>query len=254
MIRLLGVTGIAFLLACGEAGSVDETGHDTAALSDEYVGDRGGETTLDAEEVDPTRAQSFSRAAVAAKIAEAPAKAVLDFTWFGQETGYWCGPGSTRMAISTHMTTPPSQTELADFMGTTKEGTVRADEVRALNNYLAPSVAYVSVPMDSVPTQDQRDLLKATVVSRISNGWPVVANVLSGWRPPGYPSGTIGHFVAVVGYDQHGDQVMIADPAGAGSPGPRWNDVPKTYWISMQNLGTWIGGRGYSGDAPAPAP
>jgi hypothetical protein len=157
------------------------------------------------------------------------------------------------MALSTHITTPPSQTDLANFMGTTKEGTVRADEIRALNNYLSPPVPYASIPIDSVPTQDQRDLLKATVVERISSGWPVVANVLSGWRPPGYPSGTIGHFVAVMGYDDSGDTVLIADPAADGAASARWTDVPKTYWITMQNLGTWIGGRGYSGDMP-PAP
>jgi hypothetical protein len=77
--------------------------------------------------------------------------------------------------------------------------------------------------------------------------------VLSGWRPQGYPAGTIGHFVAVVGYDNHGDKIMIADPAAAGSAGPNWADVPKTYWISFQNFGTWVGGRGYSGD-PIPEP
>jgi hypothetical protein len=74
----------------------------------------------------------------------------------------------------------------------------------------------------------------------------MVANVLSGWRPPGYPNGKIGHFVAVMGYDQGGDSVLIADPAGDGAAGPRWVNVPQSYWISTQDLGTWVGGRGYS--------
>ena len=70
---------------------------------------------------------------------------------------------------------------------------------------------------------------------------------LSGWRPPGYPTGTIGHFVAIVGYDTTADKVLIADPAGAGAPSPRWINVPMSYWITMHDLGTWVGARGYTG-------
>jgi hypothetical protein len=249
-LRALGFAATAwFLVACGSGDTTsDPSSEGSSALegADTYVGDQSGATPKQ----DPTRARNFSRTAVQATIAAAPAKAVLNFNWYGQETGYWCGPGSTRMALSTHMTTPPSQTDLANFMGTTKEGTVRADEIRALNNWLAPPTPYASIAMDTVPTQDQRDLLKATVVSRIASGWPVVVNVLSGWRPPGYPSGTIGHFVAVMGYDNQGDKVLIADPAADGAASARWVDVPKTYWIAMHDLGTWVGGRGYSGDAP----
>jgi hypothetical protein len=244
------VLSAVFVVACGEVGPSDDTAQNAAALEEGFVGDRNG--GADASEVDPTKLPGF-----AIHETPAPAKVVLQFTWKGQETGYWCGPGSVRMAIGTHLADPPSQTALADFMGTTKEGTVRADAIRALNNYLGSFLPsdelYGSIPVDAHPTQEQRDLLKDSVVRRLASGYPVIANVLSGWRPPGYPSGTIGHFVAVVGYDDNGDKVLIADPAGAGAPGPRWNDVPKSYWITMENLGTWVGGRGYSGYLP-PAP
>jgi hypothetical protein len=238
------------MVACGEVGPSDDTAQSAAALDEQsYVGDQGGASF--APEVDPTRLPGFS----AVDTPNAPRKVVLHYTWFGQETGYWCGPGSVRMAIGTHEAAPPTQTQLAEFMGTTKEGTVRDDAIRALNNFLHPDEPYASIPMDGRPTQEQRDLLKASVVRRLSSGYPVVVNVLSGWRPPGYPSGTIGHFVAVVGYDDAGDQVLIADPAADGAASSRWVDVPKTYWISMQNLGTWVGGRGYAGyQPPAPPP
>ena len=50
------------------------------------------------------------------------------------------------------------------------------------------------------------------------------------------------------GFDQSGAKVLIADPAAQGhGGGASWNNVPQTYWISLQDLGTWIGGKGYTG-------
>jgi Peptidase_C39 like family len=179
----------------------------------------------------------------------APAvKKVLDVKWYGQETYYWCGPGSTRMALGTRLANPPSQTTLANFMGTTTNGTDHIGLVaNALNNYFGGG-GYKSRPMYDPPTQAQRDLLKSDLLARIGSGYPIVANVISGWRPPGYPGGTIYHYVAVVGFDDSGEKVLIADPAAEGNGGgASWNNVPRTYWISLQDLGTWIGGKGYTG-------
>src|SRR5438093_1431150 len=52
-----------------------------------------------------------------------PLKNVLPVRGEGQQTSYWCGPGSTRMALSTRMADPPTQTTLASFLGTTTAGT-----------------------------------------------------------------------------------------------------------------------------------
>ena len=244
--RFIGIASIALIVACGDVGPTDETTVvGISALDSEIVGDRG--PGWDAPEEDPTHAPNFSLRPNDPTIANAPERVVLDFTWVGQSTGYWCGPGASRIALSTHVTDPPTQPVLAEFLGTTTEGTARADMIRALNHWLAPAEPYVSIPVDARPTQAQRDLLKETLIRRLSTGWPVVANVLSGWRPPGYPSGTIGHFVVVMGYEQKGERVFIADPAAEGSAGPRWENVPRTYWITLQNLGTWVGARGYSG-------
>ena len=186
-----------------------------------------------------------SKADASAGSVNALSSKVLNFTWYGQQTGYWCGPGSAQIAISSRRT-PPSQQQLANYMGTHTGGTDHVGLVRnALNYYIGTSWFEVKNMADP-PSQGQRDLLARDLVLNINNNFPIVANVISGWRPPGYPGGTIYHYVAVMGYRSGGAEALIADPAAAGHGGGGWGNVPRTYWISTHNLGTWIGGKGYT--------
>ncbi|SDN48879.1 C39 family peptidase [Allokutzneria albata] len=177
-------------------------------------------------------------------VAKADSK-VLNYTWRRQETGYWCGPGSTQIALSTRIS-PPSQQTLANFMGTHTGGTDHIGLVRNALNHFLGTTWFEAKNMADPPSQAQRDLLRRDLVLNIDNNYPIVANVVSGWRPPGYPGGTIYHYVAVVGYRAGGAEALIADPAGEGSGGSGWANVPRAYWISTHNLGTWIGGKGYA--------
>ena len=179
----------------------------------------------------------------------APAALSTNFTWQGQQTGYWCGPASTRIALSARMS-PPSQQTLANYEGTTTNGTDTIVYVRnAMNHYLGVS-HYVNRAISDPPSQGQIDALRQTIVASVSNGYGMVGNIISGWRPPGYPSGTIYHYVAIVGYDQDGNRALIADPAAKCAAGSRWCNVPSTYWVSLSNLATWIGGStGYTGSS-----
>lgn len=256
------VLAAAFVVACGDEGDSaqlrmpeqgqqgpgtaipdgEEEGSSTPAPGAPVAGGSNGESA-------PGEQQTQQPDETPAAPAPAPAlKKVLDVKWFGQETYYWCGPGSTRMALGTRLADPPSQTTLANFMGTTTKGTDHIGLVaNALNKYF-PGAAYKSRTITEPPTQAQRALLKTDLVTRTDKGFPIVANVISGWRPPGYPSGTVYHYVAVVGYDDSGAKVLIADPAAEGKGGgASWNNVPRTSWISLQDLGTWIGGKGYTG-------
>jgi hypothetical protein len=190
--------------------------------------------------------EPLDSAAVQQELGNAPVAKTLNYAWQGQQTGYWCGPASTRIALTTRMT-PPSQTTLANYLGTTTNGTNHIGLVaNALNHYLGTNI-YSGRNIGDPATAAQTDALKLSMVATISNGYPLVANVVSGWRPPGYPGGTIYHYVAVVGYDQGGDRALIADPAGQGAAGGSWNNVPSTYWVSLTNLAIWIGGKGYAG-------
>ena len=248
--KLLAAVGLAFLVACGAADTTDLHAPDEGTQGPGTAIPEAAQAPapIDAE---PATGEESAPPPPPAPTPAPPApllKKVLDVRWYGQETYYWCGPGSTRMALGTRLQSPPSQTDLARLMGTTVNGTDHIGLVaNALNTHFGGG-GYKSRPMNDPPTKAQRDLLKSDLLARIGSGYPIVANVISGWRPPGYPSGTIYHYVAVVGFDDGGDKALIADPAAEGKGGgASWNNVPRTYWISLQDLGTWIGGKGYTG-------
>ncbi len=224
----------------GDTGTpaLDDVGLDaTPAPEDAPLGD-GAADTAPAEDTAPVAIDTGPDESV---------KKVLSFAWKGQETYYWCGPGSARMALSTRLSSPPSQTTLAKYMGTTTAGTDYIGlVVNALNAYF-PATHFRSKSMYDPPTAAQRAALKADILANIGDGYGMVANVISGWRPPGYPGGTIYHYVAIVGYDDGGEKVLVADPAAEGAGGSSWSKVPRTYWVSLHDLGTWIGGKGYTG-------
>ena len=182
-----------------------------------------------------------------------PTKKVLNFVWQGEEFYYYCGPSAARMALSTRMANLPSQQELGNYMGTTSNGTDYIGLVRgALDHYLGTTFDEADLTTDP-PTAAQQDALKQHLVASIDAGYGLVANVVSGWRPPGYPSGTIYHYIALVGYDAGGDKVLVADPAATGcgdgacgSPSSGFYNVPKSYWIATSDLGVWITPKGYT--------
>ncbi|WP_232828077.1 C39 family peptidase [Kribbella monticola] len=156
-----------------------------------------------------------------------------------QQTGYWCGPAATRIALSARIS-PPSQQQLANELPTTTNGTDWIGQVtRVLNNHLGTGWYETKEMPNDPPTQAQRDLLWRDVVLDINNNYPIVANIVApaNNHPPGYPNYTIYHYFTVIGYDTSDSTVLIADPAGFG---------PATYWLTFNQLATLIPPKGYS--------
>ncbi len=157
-----------------------------------------------------------------------------------QQTGYWCGPAATRMALSAKMSSPPSQQELANQLPTTTNGTDWIGQVtRVLNNRLNTGYYETKEMPNDPPTQAQRNLLWYDIQYDIDRGYAIVANIVApaNNHPPGYPNYTIWHYFTVIGYDTSDSTVLIADPAGFG---------PATYWLTFNQLATLIPPKGYS--------
>ena len=162
----------------------------------------------------------------------------IDFQY--QQTGYWCGPAATRIALSAR-SSPPSQQQLANELPTTTNGTDWIGQVtRVLNNHLGTGWYETKEMPNDPPTQAQRDLLWRDVVLDIDNNYPIVANIVApaNNHPPGYPNYTIYHYFTVIGYDDSDQTVLIADPAGFAPTA--------TYWLTFSQLATLIPPKGYS--------
>jgi hypothetical protein len=172
---------------------------------------------------------------------------VLEHDYQIQQTGYWCGPAATRIALSARMAAP-SQQSLANQLGTTTNGTDWIGQItQVLNNNLGAQ-HYVTTEMpNDPPTQAQRDRLWRDLLDTIDSGFPMVANIVAppGNQPPGYPSNqTIYHYFAVVGYNTEKREVFIADSANFSGN--------QHYWLTLDKLATLIPPKGYSSVTAAP--
>lgn len=165
----------------------------------------------------------------------------LEIDYQVQETGWWCGPAATRIALSAR-TGPPSQATLAVELGTTENGTDHIGQVTGVLNARLGTGWYETKEMPAdPPTPEQKDLLWRDIVLDIDNNYPLVANIVAppGNQPPGYPPGeTIYHYFTVIGYDDVQRTVLIADPASFGG-----NQI---YWLSFDQLATLIPPKGYA--------
>jgi hypothetical protein len=183
------------------------------------------------------KAAQPAKAAPAAK--PAPAAKQLKHEYAAQVNFYYCGPAATRIALTARGKFP-SQDTVASKLGTTENGTNSvAETTRVLNSY-GTSFYKSRWIKGSTATPAEMDLLQADVVHAVSNGFPVVINIVGsatdvdgGWH--GYPG---GHYMTVVGYRDNGRTVQIADPA--------YVNGQSGYWMSTINLANWMAQRGYS--------
>lgn len=162
----------------------------------------------------------------------------VDYRFQEQPNIYFCGPASTRIALSAQGKIQ-SQDELASKLGTTVAGTASAfDVTRVLNEELGKDVYKTGeIPNDSA-TADEVRRLKDDLTTAIDNDRVPVVNVIgAGTDADGVSRDfPVGHYLTVVAYD--GDQVKIADP---------WQPVGDgTYWMSVGELAQWAASRGYS--------
>ena len=181
-----------------------------------------------------------AKAAPSLTTAKKPAKdKELRYQYKAQENYYYCGPAAARIAASANGHTP-SQDDMARKLGTTTGGTNSAeDTTRVLNATVKGDPYRTRMIPGGAATPAQMDRLQADVVAAITDGRGVVVNVAGsatdtdgGWHS--FPG---GHYVAVVGYQDEGRLVKIADSA---------NPATASYWMSTIALANWAATRGYS--------
>lgn len=170
---------------------------------------------------------------------------ILEHQYSTQETGYFCGPGSTQIALTALGIDVP-ETQLADELGTDTDGTDWIGQI-TLALWRHSGRRYVTCEISNdPPTPAQREQLWVDVVGSIDAGAPLVANIVAvpGNRPPGYPPQEIYHYIALLGYDTEQRAVYVADPANFGGL--------QHYWLTVTKLASLIAPKGYSA-APGPA-
>lgn len=168
---------------------------------------------------------------------------VLNIRYEAQSTGYWCGPASTKIALSARMV-PPSQQRLASDMGTTYDGTASSENIeRGLNKYVGQGQydARILGTWGVLPRW-QKDRLWNDIVTSIDNNYPLVFNIvaLNQNKPTHYPPNNQGwyHYVAGIGYNPDTREVYIADPG-------RFRGVEK-FWIGIDQLASLVAPKGYT--------
>ncbi|SCL17996.1 Peptidase_C39 like family protein [Micromonospora rhizosphaerae] len=160
-----------------------------------------------------------------------------NFEYQAQPNYFYCGPASTRIALSAEGKAV-SQDELAQKLGTTENGTDSAiDITRVLNEYTGGKYKTTEI-RDDVATKEQVERLRADAKAAVDQGRPVVANILGGAvDADGVEHSYPGHYLTVVEYKDNGNTVKIADPA---------DPAVQEYWMDVTELANWIAGRGYS--------
>jgi Peptidase_C39 like family len=249
---VIGAAAVAALPASQAFSAA--TGHHTDQASVVNVADARGQSVLGtspnaaaqagiaatSKPATTNASPSASKPAVAKEVPPAPpAKKELAYAYAAQINGWYCGPAAARIALTTRGLRP-SQDDLANQLGTTGNGTNSAEDVtRVLNAMTKTSFYHTTLIPAKGATKQQIDQLQADVVRAISHGYGMVANIVGDAQDMNgnWYSFSGGHYIAVVGYQDNGRQVKIADPANA---------YRASYWMTVSNLADWIGSRGYA--------
>ncbi|MDI1461246.1 C39 family peptidase [Catellatospora sp. KI3] len=162
----------------------------------------------------------------------ATARTLTTYSFQAQQTGYWCGPAATRLAL-TQRGYAPSQSSLASKLPTDTAGTDSITQVmRVLNSYANVNGWYEHKVVNSNSAAEQ-NLLKYDIVFDVDRNYALVLNVRGGRTDTAgvyhnYPG---GHYLTVVGYTNSGAYAVIEDVAlGSGH----------RYTMSLANLSWWV--------------
>ncbi|MFC8847328.1 MULTISPECIES: C39 family peptidase [unclassified Micromonospora] len=163
----------------------------------------------------------------------------LDVRYEAQPNFYYCGPAAARNALSVQGKNIDVDT-MAEEMGTTEAGTNSINDITPVLNKETGRKAYHSTEMPADKVDGKHvEKLRADIVRAVDDGRAVVANIAGTATDTDGVSHSFegGHYISVVGYDDGGKTVTIADSA---------NPDQASYRIDVDALAHWIASRGYA--------
>jgi len=186
-----------------------------------------------------TQAALLTTAAPADNSDHGTAGKQLPVNYQAQPNFYWCGPAAARNALTAtgHDIT---MADLAHQMGTTQAGTNSANDITAALNKATGSDKYHTTELaNPTITPQQADTVKRDIITTIEDNRAVVANVAGTATDTDGTTHSYqgGHYIAIHGHRDNGNQVEIADSA---------NPNTAHYWINTTDLAHWMATRGYS--------
>jgi len=204
--------------------------------------------TTPASAATPTTAATAAAAPVTTPASADPAPATSDHSTASKQLAlnyqpqpnfYWCGPAAARNALTTtgHDIT---MADLAHQMGTTEAGTNSANDITAALNKVTGSDTYHTTELANPTISGQQaDTVKHDIITTIDDNRAVVANIAGTATDTDGTTHSYqgGHYIAIHGYRDNGNQVEIADSA---------NPNTAHYWINTTDLANWMATRGYS--------
>lgn len=161
-------------------------------------------------------------------------------TNFKQERTYWCGPAAARQALSFHKafsgsgTGLPSQTTLANRIGTTGDGSLTTGIVSALNSYDGTfgQVGYLASDITNTSSAYETFVNRIGTMLRSTTPDPTTPIILVQTKYiPRYNGVTSRHYMTVSGINDNVSpmQMRSVDPHYSSAYyGVRWENVGST--------------------------
>jgi hypothetical protein len=156
---------------------------------------------------------------------------------FMQETSYWCGPATVRQSLSYHKSASgsgvslPSQSTLANEIGTTTSGSVTTAMVRTLNSYSGKfgSIYYVASDIEDTSNPYESFVNRIGTMLRSGSTAPIIlvqTNYLER-----YKGHSTRHYITISGFDDRTSTITMrsVDPnRDLRFYGTRWEPVGTT--------------------------
>lgn len=191
-----------------------------------------------------------------AQAAAAVASNTITMYWERQWNNYYCGPATARMIVWRKKSCPTQDGfAVMAYLGTDYYGETHWSRgngsslshypmATTLNQFYI-GVSYVPRPYPAQGTILTEVNMRSTFVASTDRGDAIAfaGQSISGAASymPGYPSGTIGHWLTADSYVSYGYSIEVVDPA-SGLPG--FGGVPPKYTIASQKLYDFSKSRG----------